>query len=336
MKKIFFLLCFVAIIAGGLGYYAVFMPNVKNSEPFNLFIPSNATFQTVLDSLKANNILDNEVSFTLTCDRMNYGKKIYAGRYVITPKSSNRALVTMLRTGKQTPYKLTINNIRTKKELIQQVDSVLEASYTELESLLNNDVFLQKKGFSSSNIISAFMADTYQVNWNTSAEDFLERMLKEYEKFWTKEQKEKANALNLSPLQVVTLASIVEEETIKVDEAPIIAGVYLNRLRIQMPLQADPTVKFAVGDFSLKRILKTHLDIESPYNTYKYAGLPPGPIRIPAKKYVESVLNAEKSNYLYFCAKADFSGYHDFAVTYNEHLINARNYQNELNRRKIN
>lgn len=324
-------------IATGI-YYFAFIPNVKaadNGAAQTLFIPTGADFDQVMQNLQQGNILKNSATFKQLATQMNYPKKIYPGRYILPPNMNNRDLVRLLRSGTQTPYEMVINNIRTKNQLIQLADSVLEATQPQLEALLSDTAALAQRGFTPDNIIAVFMADTYQFNWNTTAEQFLDRMVKEYNKFWNDERKAAAQAQQLTPYQVVTLASIVEEETVKTDEMPRIAGAYLNRLRTNMPLQADPTVKFAVGDFTLKRILQGHLDSDSPYNTYKVIGLPPGPIRIPAKNTISSVLNAEKHDYIYFCAREDFSGYHNFATNYADHLINANKYRRELDRRQV-
>jgi UPF0755 protein len=201
--------------------------------------------------------------------------------------------------------------------------------------LLNNKDFLSDYGFSPFTVFSMFIPNTYEFYWNTSAEQFFKRMNKEYEKFWNKNRETKAKEIGLTKFKVVILASIVEQETQRVDESPIVAGVYMNRLKKGMRLQADPTVIYAVGDFSIKRLFKRHLDYDSPYNTYLYKGLPPGPISLPSISSVDGVLNYEKHNYIFFCAKEDFSGYHNFASTFSQHSIYARNYQRALNNRRI-
>ena len=200
---------------------------------------------------------------------------------------------------------------------------------------MSDTAYLAQYNLSPDKVIAIFIANTYQFNWNTGAETFFKRMKKEFDDFWTDERKQKAEKQGITPFEVITLASIVDEETAQPDEMNKIAGVYYNRLRQKMPLQADPTIKFAVGDFTLRRILTEHLAINSPYNTYKNIGLPPGPIRIPSMAALNAVLNPEEHNYVYFCAREDFSGYHNFAATYEEHLINARKYRDELDRRNI-
>lgn len=331
-------LLLAGIASAGFLYYIVFGNNVSalpaNTPPHDLHIPTGATYQQVLDSLETNHILRNTTYFGWVAKMMKYGNKIYPGRYIIEPGTDNRTLITKLRIGNQDPVNYTINNIRTKEQLIASTAQKLEVNANELSTLLNDTTFLRAKGLTPDNVIAVFMNDTYQFNWNTDARTFFNRMYKEYDKFWTDERKQLAAAQNLNNFQVIALAAIVEEETAKTDEMDEIARLYLNRLKINMPLQADPTVKYAVGDFTLKRILHEHLAVQSPYNTYLNTGLPPGPIRIPAKTSIEAVLHPADHNYVYMCAREDFSGYHNFAETYEQHLINAHKYQDELDRQQ--
>ena len=245
-------------------------------------------------------------------------------------------LANMLRSGNQEAVKLIFNHIRTKEQLVQKISKQLELDANDLLNLLNDSVFLAKYNLNTQTVISIFIPNTYEFWWNTSATGFFERMYSEYEKFWNKERVSKAKEIGLSPLQVIILASIVEEENYRTDEQARIAGVYMNRLKKGMLLQADPTIKFVLGDFSIKRLLYKDLEIDSPYNTYMYTGLPPGPIRIPERSAINAVLNYEKHNFLYMCAKEDFSGYHNFAVSARQHAINAKKYQHALNKLKIN
>jgi UPF0755 protein len=205
----------------------------------------------------------------------------------------------------------------------------------EMNALLNDPVYCESLGFTPTTIKAMFIPNTYEVYWNISAENLIERMKREYDAFWTESRRELAQKIRLTPLEVSILASIIEEESAMTDEYPTIAGLYINRLHRGMPLQADPTVKYALGDFTIQRMLKEHLQVDSPYNTYLYTGLPPGPLRIPSPKGLESVLNYQKHNYLYMCAKEDFSGRHNFAVSLSEHNRNAERYHAELNRRGI-
>ena len=223
----------------------------------------------------------------------------------------------------------------TKEDLAEKITKNLEISPETFLALLKDSAYIRKFGFEEATVMGMFIPNTYEIWWNTSAENLFDRMYKEYGNFWTEARLEKAKNLGLTQNEVSALASIVQAETQKADERPKVAGVYLNRLRINMALQADPTLVFAVGDFNLKRVLNVHKEIDSPYNTYKYPGLPPGPINLPEISALEAVLNYEDHDYLYFCAKEDFSGYHAFAKDYNEHMNNARRYQAALNRSKI-
>ena len=241
----------------------------------------------------------------------------------------------MLRIGDQTPVNITFNNVRTLPQLAGKISKNLELDSLQLVKHFTSIEVQKKFGFNSATFISMFIANTYQVFWDISIKDLTKRMATEYKSFWTKDRVSKANKLGMSQSEVTTLASIVQLESLKKDEQPKIAGVYLNRLRIGMPLQADPTVIFAVGDFTIKRVLKKYLKINSPYNTYKNKGLPPGPIYLASPNTIDAVLNYKTHKYIYFCAKEDFSGYHSFATNYNQHINNARRYQRALNKRRI-
>jgi UPF0755 protein len=318
-------------------YQVFFSPNtlVESDQPYYLKIPTNSVFKNVSDQLYEDKVINDVLSFSFVAKALDYQEAVKPGLYKIEPKMSNLNLVRMLRSGKQVPVKVTFNNVRTKEDLAEKITANLEVSQDQFFNLIQDSVYIRKFDFEEETLMSMFIPNTYELWWNTSAEGLFDRMYKEYQSFWTEERKEKANALGLSQKEVSTLASIVQAESQKADERPKIAGVYLNRMKIGMALQADPTLVFATGDFSLKRILNIHKEIDSPYNTYKYTGLPPGPINLPDINSLNAVLNAEKHNYMYFCAKEDFSGYHSFAVTYNEHLSNARRYQNALNAAKI-
>ena len=234
----------------------------------------------------------------------------------------------------QSPVKLTFNNIRVKSELAEKLSKKLEFKSNDFLNLLKDTSLAKSAGFDTTTIMSMFVPNTYELYWNVTADAFFKKMHGEYEKFWSEERKQKAAALNLSPVQVSILASIVEAETNKNPERPRIAGVYLNRLKEGMPLQADPTVKFAVGDFTLKRITGI-LDYESPYNTYIHTGLPPGPINLPSITSIDAVLNRENHKYIYFCASEALNGYHNFAETYDAHLKNRNKYIKALNKLNI-
>ncbi|WP_143959844.1 endolytic transglycosylase MltG [Litoribacter populi] len=318
-------------------YQAFFSPNalVDKEEPALLKIPRGATFKTVSDSLTKKGIVHDVVTFSFVAKVRGYQEAIKPGLYEIRPKMSNKDLVALLSSGRQTPVRLTFNNVRTKEDLAEKVTRNLEMEQEEFENLLTDSVYYSKFDLRDETVMSIFIPNTYEVYWNVTPEGLFDRMYKEYEKFWNEERTTKLTQLNLDRKEVSTLASIVQAETQMSDERPRVAGVYLNRLRMNMPLQADPTLVFALQDFSIKRVLNVHKEIDSPYNTYKYTGLPPGPINLPDISSIDAVLAAEDHKYIYFCAKDDFSGYHAFATNYNEHLRNARRYQQALNRAKI-
>ena len=263
------------------------------------------------------------------------GYNVKTGRYAIKPTDNMRYLHRRLSMGYQTPIKLTVGSVRTLDRIARNTARQLMVDSCEIANILNDTAYISKLGFTPETLPALFIPNTYEVYWNMSAEDFMQRMLKEHKAFWNEKRLKQAEAIGLTPIEVATLASIVEEETANQAEKPMVAGLYINRLKKGMLLQADPTVKFSLQEFGLKRILFKHLEVNSPYNTYKYAGLPPGPIRIPSYQGLESVLNYTKHNYIYMCAKEDFSGTHNFAVTSAQHAANARKYQQALNRRGI-
>ena len=341
-KKKYFLVGVVAfsVLLTSLSFYfyqAFFSPNtlIDKEAPVVFKIYNQASYDQVLDSLVEQDIIHDIVTFSFVAKVMKYQENVKPGRYTIPAKLSNRELVALLRSGQQTPVNITFNNVRIAQDLAGKITANLEMDSTSFLSLLKDDAFISKYGFENHTIMSMFLPNTYEVYWNTHPEQLFERMYKEYNAFWTEERKAKASAMDMTPVEVSTLASIVQAETNKPDERPVVAGVYINRLQRNMLLQADPTLVFALGDFTLKRVLNVHKEIESPYNTYKYTGLPPGPINLPDISSLDAVLNYGDHNYLYFCAKADFSGYHAFATNLREHMINARRYQNALNASKI-
>ena len=309
---------------------------VDKEESFVLYIPKGANFKTVLDTLKKHDVVNDNVTFAFMTKFKKYQENVKPGRYIIAPNSTNNQVISKLMEGEQDPVKLTFNNIRLKEDLIKRIGPKFEFGTTALEKALSDEATCRKFGFDTINVVSMFIPNTYDIFWDTTVDKFLGRMHSEYKRYWNEDRLAKAKAQNLTPQQVSILASIVEEEQAKkIDERPKVAGLYLNRLRVGMPLQADPTVKFAMQDFGIKRVLNKHLTTDSPYNTYRVTGLPPGPIRIPDLKSLDAVLNPDKHEYLYMCAKADFSGYHAFAVTLSEHNKNAQEYQSALNRLNI-
>ena len=318
-------------------YQIFFSPNVliESDRNYMLKIGSNDTFKTVSNRLYDDLVVNDLVSFGFLSKILDYQENVKPGLYTLQPKMTNLELVRLLRSGKQTPVRVTFNNVRTKEDLAEKITANMEISKEQFLQLVQDSVYIRKFDFDEETIMSMFIPNTYELWWNTSPEALFDRMHREYQSFWTDERKQKASLLGLIPKEVSTLASIVQAESQKADERPRIAGVYLNRLRLNMPLQADPTLVFALGDFELKRVLNVHKETDSPYNTYKYAGLPPGPINLPDINSLDAVLNAEENDYLYFCAKEDFSGYHSFASTLAQHNANARRYQAALNAAKI-
>lgn len=331
----------LAIIGGGIvGYFAyqwIYAPNVEifGEKQVYLYIHTGADFDAVLKTLEENHYIKNVNSFNRIAERKKYKQKVFPGRYRLKQGMSNNELINILRAGKQEPVKLVLFGIRKKEELVHRVCSKLETDSIQLLDALNDNSLLKKYHLNKDNILTLFIPNTYQINWNNTPEQFLDRMSKEQETFWTNERKKKAESIGLSKVEVSVLASIVQSESNRETDRPIIAGVYINRLHKDMPLEADPTLVWALNDFSIKRVLNEHKKIESPYNTYKYTGLPPGPITLPTITSLDAVLNYEKHNYIYFCAKEDFSGYSNFAPTLKEHLANAKRYQHELSKRKI-
>lgn len=329
----FFILLSVGI--GGWAYHIAFASNFTPGETVYVYIDRDKDFDDLCRQLQEKAGCERIGSFRQLAKILKYPEHLRTGRYAVRPEMSNLALLNDLRRGHQTATRVTFNNVRFKEELAERLDEQLMLDKNELLQLWNDSAYCDSLGFTPQTWTALFIPNTYEVYWNITADGFMRRMLREYKAFWTPARRAKAEAIGLTPIEVATLASIVEEETAAPDEYPIVAGLYLNRLKAGIPLQADPTVKFAVGDFTLQRILFEHLEIDSPYNTYKYAGLPPGPLRVPTIRGLEAVLNYTHHRYLYMCAKEDFSGRHNFAVTLAEHNRNANRYRAELNRRKI-
>lgn len=317
-------------------YQALQSPNLQVKKASRmLFIPKGTDFQGLIAILKRDSMVSNVVSFAFLAKTMNYQQHVKPGAYLIESNMSNLAAIRILRAGKQTPIKITFNNLRTKEDLAERLAKQLPFSEQEWLEVLQNKEIAEKYGFDAYTFTTMFIPNTYEVYWTTSREEFIEKMYKEYQKFWSKERLAKAEKISLNPKQVSILASIVQAETAKNDEKPRVAGVYLNRLAKNDYLQADPTVIFALKDFTIKRVLNSHLQIDSPYNTYKYTGLPPGAINFPEVSSIDAVLNAEQHEYYFFCAKEDFSGYHNFAKTLAEHNRNAQLYQQVLHTKGI-
>lgn len=306
-----------------------------NTSPAYFYIPTDATYQDVLNQLQQKFHLNDPEFFDILADYKHYKNKVKAGRYLLSNKLNNNQLINMLRSGNQAPINFTFNNIRFLPKLAGIAGKKLELDSAKLMQLLRNDSLCARYGFKPQTIISMFIPNSYQFFWNTNEMEFLDRMKKEYGKFWNQSRLNKAKALQMSPIEVSILASIIQEETNKTDEMPRMAGALINRLKRGIKLQADPTARFANGNFDIRRIPRNYTEIDSPYNTYKVQGLPPGPITMPHIQCIDAVLNYEHHHYIFYCAKADGSGYHAFAKTNREHNRNARAYHRYLNKRRI-
>lgn len=331
---IFVLIAIIGVVAYVFGkkyYNYIFESNVTiETEIAYIYIPNGCDYDDLLQILESSGYIDDIESFKQVAEWKKYSEKVLAGRYEIKNGMTNNELINLLRSGKQTPVKLSFISVRSLPILAGKVAPYIEADSAQIADVLTNPETASKYGFNEKTFMAMFIPNTYEFYWNTSAEKFVERMADEFKRFWNEERLQKASSLNMSQSEVSTLASIVEKETQMNDEKQRIAGVYINRLKKGMLLQADPTVVFAVGDFTIKRVLTRHLQYDSPYNTYLYAGLPPGPICIPSTSSIDAVLNYEEHSYYYFCAKDDFSGYHVFAKSLSQHNANARKYHNAL------
>lgn len=328
LLALFFVFIIVAVFVFLHNYSYITKPIIQteNGENVSLYIPTGADYQYVKNEIVAMNVLKSEKAFNWLAKKTNYDENVHPGRYVLVDGMTNQQLITMLRMGYQTPVKVVFNNMRTVEQLAGRISEQIEADSTSIVDAI----------YATDNVdATTFIPNTYEFYWNTTAEDFVNKMVVEYNRFWNETRLEKAQNIKLSQKEVSILASIIDKETSKTSEMPRIAGVYMNRLNKRWPLQADPTLIFALGDYNIRRVLDVHKNIDSPYNTYKYAGLPPGPICIPSIAAIDAVLNAEKHNYYYFCAKDDLSGYHVFAKNINEHNRNAEKYRRALNKQKI-
>lgn len=330
-----FLLLIIAAI-GAIGFYIIFGPNTRAfTKDEYLYVHTDATYDHVIETLESSGMIADMKTFKLVAKALKLPENVHAGRYKIKKGMSNYSIARMLRSGKQAPVRLVINRLRTKTDLVRLLATNLEADSSELWRLLGDAAFLSEFGVDTGTAMAMIIPDTYEFFWNTPAEKAIRKIQKNHARFWNKERVKKATAHGLTPVKVVIIASIVDEETNMTGDKPKIASVYLNRVRIGMPLQADPTVKFAIGDFGIRRVTSAMLKYDSPYNTYMYPGLPPGPICTPSLSSVNAVLDAPKTSYLYFCAKADFSGYSAFASTFEEQIRNANAYRKALDARGI-
>ena len=333
----FVLILILAVTKIASVYQKSFHANIRTPDgnPFYLFIATGADYQNVLDSIYDHKLVKNRKSFEWVTRKKKYNAHVHAGRYLVSNNMSNSAFVNMLRSGLQEPVKVVINTARTSEDLARRLSAQLEPDMDTILRLLRDDRFIGQYGFNRQTVLGMFLPNTYEFWWNTSADALFKRMYRDYNKFWNNHRDSKAREMNLDRNGIITLASILINETNKEDEYRRIAGVYINRLKRGIKLQADPTVKFALGDYERKRILKKDIEVDSHYNTYLYYGLPPGPIALPSVRAIDAVLDYERHDYLFFCAKEDFSGYHNFAKTLDQHNKNARSYQKALNRRNI-
>lgn len=340
MKKILFGFIAICLLVGGLlaylFYQKIFQPNVDlgDRKEISLFIPTDSDFDKLKTILDKKNVLKDLASFTQVAGLMKY-KNVKSGHYILKDGWSNKQLISTLRSGNQTAIKVTFNNLRTIEDLSGYFAHRLEPDSMAFLNYFASAETQELYGQTPETMLSLFIPNTYEFYWNTNPEKLLKRLSKEQKKFYTDKRMTRLKAIGLNKKEVYTLASIVQKETLVNDEKPRVAGVYMNRLKRGQLLQADPTVVFANGDFSLRRVLNKHLEKDSPYNTYKYAGLPPGPIAMPDVSSIDAVLNYEKHKYLYFCATIDNSGRHQFAKTLVEHNNNANKYRAYLNKQRI-
>lgn len=337
-KRILFLagaVLFLLSIGAGSAWYLFGSRPLQTTKDTYIYIDGDDTADSVFIKLESYMKDSRMPGMKILSFLYDYSAHIHPGAYKLNAQNTTWHIFHRLRQGMQTPVRLTVPSVRTTGRLAKTVSRQIMADSASIALLLNDSSYCARLGYNVYTLPTLFIPNTYEVYWTLTPEQFMERMQKEYKRFWNKERMEKAQRIGLTPTEVTTLASIVEEETALKTEKPIVAGLYINRLHRGMPLQADPTVKFALQDFTLRRILHKHLECESPYNTYKHIGLPPGPIRIPSIDGIESVLNYTPHKYLYMCAREDFSGYHNFAETMTQHLQNAARYQRELNKRNI-
>ncbi|MFK7032237.1 endolytic transglycosylase MltG [Flavobacterium oreochromis] len=334
-KKVFLGLGLVGLVLVVFVYIKAFTSNTKFTEKEKyVFIPTGATYKEVIKILTPE-VADIE-NFKFVAEKRSYDQNVFPGRFLLKKGMGSFQIVTALR--HNIPLSLSFNNQEVIEKLVSRIAGQIEADSLSLMNAIQDPTFLKKNGLTTDNVLGIFIPNTYEIKWNIGAEKFRDKMLEEYHKFWNSERIAKAKALELTPEQVIALASIVHKESVKEDERPRVAGVYLNRLKLEMPLQADPTIIFAIKknahDFDqiIKRVKGDMLFVNSPYNTYKNIGLPPGPIAMPDISAVEAVLSPEKHDYIYFCASVDRKGYHDFAVTYEEHQINAKKYAEWVNK----
>jgi UPF0755 protein len=340
--KYFFLFVItgILVVAGIIflvAYKRILWPNTNagNEEIIYFNIPTGSDYSDVLNILNSEGILKDTASFKWVAMKKNYPSHVRPGRYAVSRNMNNNEIVNMLRSGRQEPVMIIINSTRSLEKLVSLISSRLEADSAEIMKLLRDRQYLTQLDLTPETASGIIIPNTYEFYWNTDADAFIRRMKSEYDNFWNSSRLKKAEEIGLSPMEVITLASIVDEETLMKDEERKIAGVYMNRLKKPMRLQACPTIKFVTGNWTMTRVLDKYLFLDSPYNTYRHDGLPPGPITIPSISSIDAVLDYERHDYLYFAAKEDFSGYHNFARTLAQHNKNADLYQKALDQRRI-
>ncbi|TXH20106.1 MAG: endolytic transglycosylase MltG [Chitinophagaceae bacterium] len=331
LLKYFLIIILIAIVF--IGYKLIGPSTLQKKEKY-LFVENNLTQKEVAETLVEKGFISSTTWFN-NASRIVGLKTVKAGRYEIKKGMSLYSLAKMLKNGKQSPVSFSITKIRTKEALAGKMGKAFQYDSLQAIQFLSNNDSLKQYGVDTNTVMSLALPLTYDIYWNTTPSDLIKKFQSAYQTFWTEERKQKASALGLTPIQVISLASIIDEESNDTEEKPTIASTYLNRVKIGMPLQADPTVKFALKDFGIKRILLGHLQTPSPYNTYKNKGIPPGPICTPQTATIDAVLNAPKTDYLYFVADSSFNGKHLFTTNYQDHLKLAKAYQEALNKRNI-
>jgi UPF0755 protein len=328
-------LLLIGLIAAGTAYYFILYPNTTVRDKGIFHVPPRSSFRQVVDTLRTHGYIKNTTTLRSVARLKRYDKEVKSGRYQLRDGMNNNEVVNLLRSGLQAPVSFTFNNVRTLDELSLVIARQLPITPGEFLARVRDPACVQSLGFTPATITAMFIPNTYELYWNCTAAELVQRMSREYHRFWNDQRTAKAAAMGLTPVEVNTLASIIEEESNKRDEYSTIAGVYINRLRRGIKLDACPTLKFILNDFTLTRVLDKHTRIDHPYNTYRHAGLPPGPIRIASSQVIDSVLNYQKHDYLFFCARSDFSGYHHFSRTLRQHNARALEYHKELDKRKI-
>lgn len=338
-KKILLSIIGVLVLIGAMGvgtvYYYLLYPQFHPSKVVYIYIDRDDTADSVYTKVQTKGHPKSFQGFRWMASYKGFDRSIRTGRYAIRPGDNAYTVYNRVSKGRQEPMNLTVGSVRTLDRLARSIGNQLMIDSVEIASQLLSPTLQTQMGYTNATMVCLFIPETYQVYWNMRVDEFVERMQKEHNRFWNQERRDKATALGMTLEEVATLASIVEEETNNNQEKPMVAGLYINRLHREMPLQADPTIKFALQEFGLRRISNENLRVQSPYNTYIHTGLPPGPIRIPSTKGIDSVLNYTKHNYIYMCAKEDFSGTHNFASNYPDHIKNAQKYWKALNERKI-